>query len=83
MDTILIVLSVLLFGLYALVSLVLVVVWQIHRRMRTPAKTLHAPTAGEALPPEPESWYVSDAEQAQRERELVRQSVKRAREGRR
>ena len=81
MDLILLGLGV---GLLALHGLALVWLWQLRRRTSTPANTAGAgdqgPSAGAALPSDPESWYVSDAEQAQRERELIRASGKRVTE---
>ena len=79
MELILLGLSV---GLLLLHGLALVWLWQLRRKMNIPADMAGAgdqvPSAGEALPSDPESWYVSDAEQAQQERELMKESDKRA-----
>lgn len=72
--------------LLALHCLALVWLWQIRQAMRTPANVTriapHAEAAGpEEIPTthrEAEQWFVSDAEQAERERELIRGSHARA-----
>ena len=72
--------------LLALHVLALVWLWQIRRRMSTCVE----PKGSEFMTPETprgmqrdeaEQWFVSDAEQAQREREMIRASGQRATEG--
>ena len=85
MELILLVLSV---GLLLLHGLALVWLWQLRRKMNIPAKRDEGAEAITTTPREVNDaahdeahWFVSDAEQAMRERELVRASGKRVTEG--
>ncbi|TSA51872.1 MAG: hypothetical protein D4R44_06935 [Actinobacteria bacterium] len=66
----------------ALHCLALAWLWQIRRQMNTPAdRTERAPASdAEGTHEENESWLVSDAEQAQQEQQLLRQSQRRVTE---